>query len=129
MDDPPPPPPPPAEAPDLVHPRIRVAVYDDWDLYLEWDRVQGVSSYTVFGIVNPDDSPDDPYVVDVVVGIEVAPDRRSTSFGYLELCAAVANSSHPGGWPYHLWAQVWPGDDSSRAENAEATGRIFCPAR
>jgi hypothetical protein len=111
-----------AAEPDGVHPTIRstYALDQEW-VYLEWDIVDGTTEYTQFCITD-----DGPYVYRLEAGAADRGDFLYTYFHRTDICAAFADAGAAAG-THTIWTQVWPGDDSSRAESADTSGTITCP--
>lgn len=112
----------PAAGPDGVHPTIRstYALDEEW-VYLEWDIVEAVTEYTLFAVTD-----DGPYVVKVEAGASDRGDFLYTYFHRDVICATFENAAAAAG-AHAVWTQVWPGDDSSRAQSADTSGTITCP--
>lgn len=105
-----------------VIPSIRAAytVDTDW-IYVEWDIVDGETEYSQFCVTD-----DGPYAYKLEPGASDRGDFRYTYFHRNTLCDELT-AAGKGGGTHTFWVQIWPGDDSARAQSSDVTGSLTCP--
>lgn len=112
----------PAEEVAGVRPTIRstYTLDEEW-VYIEWDHVDDVTQYSQFAVTD-----DGPYAYRLASG---ATDRGDFVYDYFHrdtICATFPDLAAAAG-PHEIWVQIWPGEDSARAESADTPGTITCP--
>ena len=112
----------PAAEADGTRPTIRstYTLDEEW-VYVEWEIVDGVTEYSQFAVTD-----DGPYAYRLATG---ATDRGDFVYDYFHrdtICATFPDAMAATG-PHEVWVQIWPGEDSARAESADTPGTITCP--
>lgn len=113
------------EAPAPDRPVIRSARVDKVWLYLEWTPVPGVVDYTQFVVVNDADGEVGTYLHRQDAGRTTRSGNKFNYFPLSEVCEK-ARAAGLGAEPLEIWAQVWPGQEDTRAENGGVDRRIDC---
>ena len=110
------------QAADGVRPTIRstYTLDEEW-VYIEWDIVADVTEYSQFAVTD-----EGPFAYRLASG---AADRGDFLYDYFHrdvICSQFPDAASASG-PHEIWVQIWPGEDSARAESADTPGTITCP--